>query len=297
MTSPLPIERLTGADCAGVCVIRLEQPGRPVITLDRALVERLDATLDAVPRNAAGIVLASASDRVFVAGADLHEIHSLSDADLDAYLSLGQRVFGRLAMRACHVVAAVNGAALGGGLEIALHCDSLVALRPPAGGKPYTVGLPEAGLHICPGWGGTNLLPARIDARRAIEMTATGRTMTAPEAIDARLFADVAEAPGDLIDRAARLAATPKPVRLNRTEPLHIGQVEAGCLRPALAAARAALPGSPSARAVCACVETGLTRGWLAALDAERRSLIELRNAPAGREAIEAFLSRSTVKK
>src|SRR4030095_4414837 len=80
---------------------------------------------------------------------------------------------------------AINGAALGGGLELAMHCDGLVAAPPPsrdgAPGKPYPVGLPEAGLGLCPGWGGTNLLPARMDAADAIRRAASGQTMTDDE--------------------------------------------------------------------------------------------------------------------
>ena len=98
--------------------------------------------------------------------------------------------------------AAIHSAVLGGGLELAMHCDGLIA-SPPADrdgkpGRPYPVGLPEAGLSICPGWGGTNLLPARIDPANAIHQTAIGKPMNFDEAKEAGLF--------DAGRRLARLA-------------------------------------------------------------------------------------------
>src|SRR5439155_140292 len=102
--------------------------------------------------------------------------------------------------------AAINGAALGGGLELAMHCDGLMGAPPAArdgqAGKPYPVGLPEAGLGLCPGWGGTNLLPARMEAGEAIRRTASGQTMMFDEAVAAGLFDRVAPAPEKLIETA-----------------------------------------------------------------------------------------------
>ncbi len=170
---PLDIE----TDANGVVTVWLEQPERPVVVLDRSLIERIDATLDLLQAEMAGFVLASRCSRVFVAGADLVEIDGLSDSELDEYLTLGQRVYGRIADLPCTTVAAVTGATLGGGLEIAMHCDELVGLEPAADAKPYLVGLPEAGLGLCPGWGGANMLPARIEAETAIELTASGKPL------------------------------------------------------------------------------------------------------------------------
>ena len=152
---------------SGVVVMTLEQADRPVVVLDSALLESIDKALDEIGTDLKGFVLTSSS-RVFVAGANLEEIMSLDDAALDQYLKFGSRVYGRIANLPCPSVAAINGATLGGGLELAMHCDTLIAMMPQARedgkpAKPYHIGLPEAGLCICPGWGGTNMLPARID--------------------------------------------------------------------------------------------------------------------------------------
>ncbi|MFN7021634.1 MAG: enoyl-CoA hydratase/isomerase family protein, partial [Phycisphaerales bacterium] len=155
----LPIEHERDGPFAGIVTILLDQSPSPMVVLDHDLIRRIEATLDEVRRaGCRGLVLASPSPKVFIAGADLRTIQSpltpgsqgWNDDQLDKYLAYGQRVFGMICDLPCPTVAAINGAALGGGLEIAMHCDALVA-APSASGKPYPVGLPEAGLSICPG--------------------------------------------------------------------------------------------------------------------------------------------------
>lgn len=272
--------------------------GSPVVVLNRAMLHAIDHALDQLketpPR---GFVLASDS-RVFIAGADLKEIMGLSDKELDEYLRFGQHVYGRIAKLPCTTVAAIHGAVLGGGLEIAMHCDHLIAAEPvgtpekPA--KPYAVGLPEAGLSICPGWGGTNMLPARMDPHRAIRMTATGQTFTVADAFEAKLIEELTTQ-DQLLARVKLIASRPK----------HVANARPRCIedadrREAVSAAlthvESELPKSPAALAVIECVRTGLDRGWQAALDAERAHLIRLRSTPEGKTAIEAFFAKSDRK-
>jgi len=288
----------------GVRTLTLRQPGRGVVVLDWALLRGIDAALDEVEATPglAGFVLTSDS-RVFIGGANLAEIMDLSDADLHEYLRFGQRVFGRIAALGCASVAALNGAALGGGLEIALHCDHVIAAAPAGGaeGKParaYQVGLPEAGLGICPGWGGTNMLPARIEAGAAIEMTASGRTIGVDEAERLGLVEEIVPA-ARLLERAREIARRPRGKR--RLIPACIS--EAGRREWAKRALERVLPTLPmteAAKAVAACVGTGLEKsgeaGWRAALDAERENLVRLRNTAAAREAISKFFEKAGVK-
>ncbi|MCA9281276.1 MAG: enoyl-CoA hydratase/isomerase family protein [Phycisphaerales bacterium] len=291
-TARLPLERMDHGPAAGVVTMTLRQEGRPVVVLDSDLLRAIDATLDEVA-DAKGFVLASDS-RVFVAGANLQEIMGLSDKELDEYLRFGSRVYGRIAAMPWTTVAAINGAALGGGLEIAMHCDHLIAMAP--GEREYQVGLPEAGLKICPGWGGTNLLPARMDAGRAMEMTASGATMKVSDAARAGLIEEMEPDHEALLCRARALAAVGKPKP--RTEPIaitnpeHHAEAKAGLER-----VRSAIGGTASGASVVACVEAGLSGGWEAALACERASLIRLRNSDEGRGAIEAFFAKSTGKK
>lgn len=285
---PLEIE----TDEHGVATVWLDQPSRPVVVLDRSLITRLDAALDALPGDATGFVLASRCPRVFVAGADLVEIDGLSDAELDAYLSLGQRVFGRIADLPIPTVAAVTGATLGGGLEIAMHCDELVAFEPAAEAKPYPVGLPEAGLAICPGWGGANMLPARMDPKDAMERTATGTTMMIGEAVGAGLFAATAGSKAGTLAAAQELARMPKD-RRGGIGPRNISW-EPGPVRAALESV--SWPQTKASAGVRACVEAGLEGGWAAGLAAEKDTLISLRSTPEARAALEAFFAKSKPK-
>jgi 3-hydroxyacyl-CoA dehydrogenase/enoyl-CoA hydratase/3-hydroxybutyryl-CoA epimerase/enoyl-CoA isomerase len=301
---------------AGIYVLTLEQPGKSVVVLDKDLITRLGELLTSIPAKGAharGLILRSASERVFVAGADLKAIHALTDTQLDEYLQFGSRTFAMLSQLVCPTVAAINGAALGGGLELAMHCDALVGAA-SVSGKPYPIGLPEAGLKICPGWGGTALLPARIDPERALLATMSGTPFTQTDALtisggECGLFDSYTQTPGDLLTLAAEwIAANPKaPVRDGL--PAHWAgrtanrapNARASTLQRSLAAADVAIGSvetslsgsalSPGG-AVLAALNAALTKGWLACLETERRELIRLRNAPAGKAAIEAFLAR-----
>jgi enoyl-CoA hydratase/carnithine racemase len=292
---PLPMERVASGEHAGVVVVRLEQPGRPVVVLDHDLIQRLEATLGGLGTDVAGLVLASASERVFVAGADLKSIQQLGDDQLLKYLAYGSRVFGMLANLPCPTVAAINGAVLGGGLEMAMHCDGLVA-APSASGKPYPVGLPECGLSICPGWGGTNLLPARMDPGEAIGRTASGKPMKFDEAVEAGLFDRVADTSEGLIEAAMAWLAERRGAGMTKRDgaPLRWNgrpECAADVLR-GLDAVRGELPDTEAALAVADAVDVGLAQGWAAALKAEQQHLVRLRNTAEGKAAIEAFFTK-----
>ena len=291
----LPIER---DESAGVVTLTLRPipEGSPVVVLNRAMLAAINSALDEIARGAPprGFVLASDS-RVFIAGADLREIMGLSDPELHDYLRFGQEVYGRIARLPCTTVAAINGAALGGGLEVAMHCDHLIAAQPVDGtpekpSRPYAIGLPEAGLSICPGWGGTNLLPARMDAARAIEMTATGKTFTVLDAHAAGLVEQLVPSSmlhARAVERARASKASARATPRCISDP---GLRE--IVRGAAGAVSTRLPDAQAARAVLDCVQVGLDRGWQAALDAEREHLVRLRGTPEGKGAIEAFFAK-----
>lgn len=301
MAALLPVD----IDDHGIATLTLET-GAAVVVLNTELLQRLDATLDTLGSALSGLIVRSGSDRVFVAGADLKAIDGMDDGELDRYLAFGQRVFLKLADLPFWTAAAINGAALGGGLELAMHCDGLVG-SVSGSGKPYPVGLPEAGLGICPGWGGTNLFPARIDAGEAFVRTAEGRPMTVDEARSAGMFDAFSESAGGLLGVArswvAEKARGGRP-RRGGTPSRWIGEpsVSARCTS-ALAEVRMTLEGTDPGRAVLRCVEAGLNGaaggadvGWRAALDAERRELIRLRNTAEARGKIAAFFAKSATK-
>jgi enoyl-CoA hydratase/carnithine racemase len=134
-------------------------------------------------------------------GADLKERNSFTDEELRAQRPLARAAYGGVLNLPVPVVAAVDGFALGGGFEIALSCDLIVA------GEGATVGLPEVSVGVIPGGGGTQLLTRRVGWSRAASMIFTARRLTAVEARDLGVVDEVVAA-GTARDRALELAGT-----------------------------------------------------------------------------------------
>ncbi len=274
----------------GVATLWLESNGRPVVVLDRNLIQQLNATLDAIEqeKEVTALFLRSDCSRVFVAGADLAEIDALDDPTLHAYLAFGTTVFGRLAKLPYPTIALVSGAALGGGLEIAMHCDAIIASKVGENEKPYPIGLPEAGLGICPGWGGTQMLPARIDPTTAIEATAMGilfKSNNMPEG----LVDELVETPENL-NAAAETWLAENPT-VDRFIPRCIENTNKEYWE-AVNSNREKLDNSESVQGVILAVETGIETGWSDAVATEQCELVRLRNTPVARKKLKAFLSK-----
>ncbi|MGC4938501.1 enoyl-CoA hydratase-related protein [Kribbella sp. DT2] len=188
---------------------RLESPGVVVVTLDHPpanalgvpILDGLHAALDAAERagDVKVLILASALDRFFAAGAD---IKHLSAIDAETFLAYGGRmraVNDRLTAAQWISIAAVNGLALGGGLELAMACTLRV------GGEAARYGLPEVKLGLIPGAGGTQRLPRLVGRGRALDIMLTGRTVGADEALRIGLVDRSAD--GDVVREALTLAS------------------------------------------------------------------------------------------
>ena len=179
-----------------------------VITLDRQ--EALNALSSAVLRelaqafdqvadsDARALIVTGAGAKAFCAGADIKELtgRSLTEQRRDA--AFGQAVLARLDVLPMCSVAAINGYAFGGGLELALACTFRIAV-PTA-----KMGLPEIKLGLIPGYGGTQRLPRAVGEGRALEMILTGRTVEAEEALRIGLVHRIVD--GDPIQAAIGFA-------------------------------------------------------------------------------------------
>jgi len=289
--APLPIEQLDD----GVVVLHLvPNPSKPrggVVVLDAWLIEAIDASMQVIaamkPR---GFLLVSDSERVFVAGADLAEIDALDDSALHAYLRAGSVAFRRINALPCPSACVIHRAALGGGLELAMHCDALFGVMPAAGDKGWKIGLPECGLHICPGWGGTVMLPARIEPAAAIAATMHGAPFDAaqpPRGLLAGTASDPAAArAAALAWLAANKRSTRRATPLNACEPPHADATRNAIpfVRPQAAHA--------AAIAVIDAVQAGLAGGFDAAVEREQLHLVDLRHTPEARKRLDAFLKR-----
>jgi enoyl-CoA hydratase len=157
----------------------------------------LDAERDVSCRS---VILSGAGERAFTAGADLREMARSTSGEVGRFLALGQEVAFALERCSRPVIAALNGFALGGGCEMALACDFILA------SETAEIGLPEVHVGILPGWGGTQRLPRRIGLGRAREMILTGRRVPSAEALAIGLFDEV-HLPDGLLPAARALAA------------------------------------------------------------------------------------------
>ncbi len=181
----------------GVAVWTIERPDR-MNALSRAVLVALGtlARDAAVNGSIRAIVLTGAGDKAFCAGADLKERWSMTDDDVRAQLDLYRSELGPLDRSPKPVVAAINGVALGGGLELALACDLRIAAA------HAELGFPETSLGVIPGAGGTQRLPRMVGETRAKEMILLARRVSAAEALEWGLVNRVTPAGRSVVDDA-----------------------------------------------------------------------------------------------
>lgn len=167
---------------------------RQVLTDLKILLQEL-----ASKRDIRAVILTGDGDKAFVAGADIREMESLSPSQAREMSLQGQALMQKLEELPFPVIAAVNGFALGGGLELALACDFMIA------SNKTKWGLPEVTLGLIPGYGGTQRLSRNIGRALARRVTLSGELFTAQQGFDWGLFAQVTE-PADLLPTAQKLA-------------------------------------------------------------------------------------------
>lgn len=208
MTDAQPTTRFIRVDAPvegheGVALVTLDRPEARNALSFALLAELADAleTLDRDGRTRV-IVLTGAGDRAFAAGADIVELADQTPDRLRAEGHFGS--WDRIGSIGIPLIAAVRGFALGGGCELAMTCDLIVA------GDDAQFGQPEIRIGVMPGAGGTQRLTRAVGTALAMELVLTGRTMPAAEAMAAGLVtkvvpaADTVEASLDLADRIAR---------------------------------------------------------------------------------------------
>lgn len=231
--APAPVSASPLATLDGVALVTLDRPAA-LNALSFDLLDDLAGALESLDADPAcrAIVLTGSGSRAFAAGADIRELATQSAASLHA----GGRfaAWDRLARVGTPVIAAVRGFALGGGCELAMACDMIVA------GDDATFGQPEILLGVMPGAGGTQRLTRAIGQARAMELILTGRSMRAHEAEAAGLVTRVvpAEATLDAALELARQVASMPPVAV-RAAKAAIRAAAEGPLSAGLAAERA----------------------------------------------------------
>ena len=165
--------------------ITIDSP--PVNALEKQVLDDLDKVLDDIPQDVDVIILTGAGGRAFVAGADIKDFPALTKETGMELVKKGQRIFQKLADLEQPVIAAIDGFALGGGLEVALACDIRIA------SKRSQIGLPEVSLGIFPGYGGTQRLARLIGAGKAKQLIFSGEPVSAEEAWRIGIIEEVTE--------------------------------------------------------------------------------------------------------
>lgn len=156
-----------------------EEEERKRCTLDWDNIAQLDAIIDTIDESTVrAVVIASESPKSFLVGADIGVLQTLDGENIQRWVRNGHAVFSRLQKIRIPVIAKVESYALGGGLELALWCDFIIATEEAVFAQP------EAGLGVMPGWGASYRLANLIGPNRAKEMLFTGRRITAVQAYE-----------------------------------------------------------------------------------------------------------------
>ncbi|MGH7758544.1 MAG: enoyl-CoA hydratase/isomerase family protein [Candidatus Dormibacteria bacterium] len=197
-----------------VAWVTIDHP--PANALSQAVLEGLRAAFAEISNDPelGAAVLTGAGDRFFVAGADIGEFLSQGEDGTRRKIADGQRLTLEMERQRFPIVAAINGFALGGGLELAMACDLRVASR------RAKLGQPEVLLGIIPGWGGTQRLPRLVGRGRALELLLSGEQISADRALELGLVNQVEE------PEALELAAQSLGERLASQAPLALAAIK-----------------------------------------------------------------------
>lgn len=162
----------------GIHLLTVNRP-QAYNALNSATLQEIHAAAEEIAHNdsARVLIVTGAGDKAFVAGADIAEMQNMSALEGRRMAQLASRAMRRLELLRIPVIALVNGYCLGGGCELAMACDWIIA------SEKAVFGQPEVNLGITPGFGGTQRLQRLIGRARAMEMIVTGRHVKAEEAL------------------------------------------------------------------------------------------------------------------
>jgi 3-hydroxyacyl-CoA dehydrogenase/enoyl-CoA hydratase/3-hydroxybutyryl-CoA epimerase len=196
-------------DDQGIAWLVLDKAGENANSLSKAVMAELGSVLDQLDKTPPkALVIRSGKEAGFIAGADICEFDELQSTEAaKAMVARGWNLFNRLAAVRYPTLAVVRGHCLGGGLELALACRTLLVVDEPG----TRLGLPEVMLGIFPGWGGMLRLPQRVGPSAALDMMLTGKTLDAKRAKRMGLADECV--PPRVMESAARMLALNPPAR------------------------------------------------------------------------------------
>lgn len=186
----------------GICILTINRP-KALNALSFEVIEKLDEHIEELlaMTDLRAVILTGAGEKSFVAGADILAMKDMTPEDASKFCRRGQEVFSKLESLPCPVIAAVNGFCLGGGFELAMACDYILA------SETAKFGLPEVSLGLIPGFGGTQRLSRNLGLSYAKYLITTGHMVDADELLSRGLIIQIV--PQDrLMEQCLEIART-----------------------------------------------------------------------------------------
>jgi 3-hydroxyacyl-CoA dehydrogenase/enoyl-CoA hydratase/3-hydroxybutyryl-CoA epimerase len=277
---------------SGIHVLTLDRPNSAANIFDMETLTELDVKVSDIGQRAAGIVFISAKPSIFIAGADLHALESLSGAALRDFIALGQQVISRIAALRIPTVAAIHGACVGGGYEMCLACTRRIATA----ARVTKIGLPETQLGILPAWGGSTRLPRLIGVPAALDIILGAKTLPAKAALKRGMIDDIV--PQESL-REAAIQWLAKPVSRPRRHWQIFDRASAAVAAPIakrrmLEKSRGHYPALSKALEV---ITLGIAESIDASLQREREAVLQLAATPECRNLIRVFHLQERARK
>lgn len=306
----------------GIALVAINDEAEAQNTLKSTFAPQFEKVLEqlAGDKSIKGLIIHSTKPGSFIAGADIGMFENLTTAsEVTALSKVGQKGFDRLEKLPFPTIAAINGACLGGGLELAMACDYRIATE----NKAVKLGLPEVQLGLLPGAGGTQRLPRLAGIQTALDMMLTGKQLNAARAKKAGIIDKVVDE-NHLLTEAAQYLQKNKEKRPTRAPlqdvPARKAKGISSNLTSVQGLTKVALEDNPAGRAVLFdqarkqtlkqshglypapmkiidCVERGYRWGFGSGLAAEAKAFGELAMTPESRSLVHLFRAITALKK
>ena len=282
-------------EAGGIGILTFDKEGSAANIFNSETLKELSAHLDTIEADEElkGLVLISAKESIFIAGADLHEFGKITRTDQAVgVVKLGQDLFSRIEDLKIPTVCCIHGAAVGGGCEIALACDYRIA----SSERVTRIGLPEINLGILPAWGGSYRLPRLVGLPAALDMILAGKTWVAKKAKKAGLV-------DQLVPREHFLRIAESWIAKGKREkkslwktnnPLVASIASSKASKLLKVKTRGHYPAPLKALQV---VISGLSKGRDAAMRLEQKAFAELISGEVSRSLISVFFLQERAKK
>lgn len=286
-----------------VAVVVFDLPGEPVNIISSAVKTEFDAVIASLrgDESVKGVVIISGKPDNFIAGANIEEfVAAKSEEEFETLSREGQKMIDRVAALPKIVVAAINGACLGGGLELSLACHYRIATTHPK----TVLALPETQLGIIPGAGGCNRLPRLVGLRAALDMILTAKNIRADRALRMGLVDEVVH-PAILRDVAVKVARAGRvPTRRGRPAGLLSWALDGtgmGRKRVFSEARKASLKKTgghyPAIPAAIEAIEYSMEHGMARGLEREADLFARMAMTGVSRRLVEIFFATTALKK